>query len=718
MNPNRALLAILLLTCGCADDNRQNVLLVTFDTTRADRLSCYGYFEPSSPNVDQLAEEGALFTNSFTTNPITLPSHTSIMTGTYPLYHGVRDNSTYTVRENATTLAEILTDEGYDTAAFVGAFVLDSRFNLDQGFAEYDDRIDESWSKDELDMREFNAFGFPERKAGPVTKGVLDWLRRPRSAPFFLWVHYFDPHQPVNPPEPHRSIFSETYVAEIAYADEQLGQILGELKNQGEYDRTLIVMTSDHGEGLLDHGEPTHSLLIFDTTMRVPLVVRAPDVPAGQRLDQVVSGVDIMPSVLDLLGLEIPDEVQGESFAPVMLGRGGGMEDRAIYMESFVGALQCNWGALRGLRTSTEKLIHGPKPLLYAVGDDPAEIYNLAGREPERLERMTADLERYIARWAVPEAADAISTPDEEVVRKLAALGYIGGGGGARGMTDSLSDVEGKTDPYESRSLFDRISVAREDLRVGKALEGVRGLNRVLHTDPGNPAALTTLGKAYFLELGRMDLARENLELSLESDPYQEEAHHYLSRILRGQGDLEGARRHAEAILEFQPHSVRAFYELAAAAEAQGDLPGSREYLERLLAIDSTHVYGLVAFGASHVAREELDEAEPYFKRAVDFAPDNPLVLYNVGIWHWLGGNVDEARLTLERVVRIAPAHLDGLYALGRLLYEQDDALGAREYLLRARALGPPGDLRQEIDERLRNIEAFVSGQGTGRDSP
>jgi arylsulfatase A-like enzyme/Tfp pilus assembly protein PilF len=714
----RALLAGCLAVCGCGGGGRQNVLLVTFDTTRADRLSCYGYFEPTTPNIDRLAEEGVLFSNAFTTNPITLPSHTSIMTGTYPLYHGVRDNSTYTVREDATTLAEVLAAEGFATAAFVGAFVLDSRFNLDQGFAEYDDRIDESWSKDELDQRRQNAFGFPERKAGPVTKPVLDWLRRPRSDPFFLWVHYFDPHQPVNPPEPHSSVFSDRYAAEIAYADEQLGQILEELRKQKEYDRTLIIVTADHGEGLLDHGEPTHSLLIFDTTMRVPLVVRGPGVPAGQKTERLTSGVDLMPSILELLGVAIPPEVQGESFVSSLRGRNRGDEDRAIYLESLVGALQCNWGALRGLRTSTEKLIHGPVPALYAVAEDPGEVYNLAGREPERLQRMTSELQRRITNWAAAEASDAIAAPDEEVLKKLAALGYISGGGGARRVTTSLSDAEGKTDPYGNRSLFDQISVAREDLRVGRLQEGIGGLLRVLHGDPENPAALTTLGKAYFLEMGRLDLARDALERSLASDALQEEAHHYLSRILRVQGDLDGARRHAEAILEFQPVAVTAFFELAATCEAQGDAAGSRQNLERLLAIDSTHVYALVALGASWVGEEDLAKAEPYFKRALDLAPDAPHVLYNVGIWHWAAGNVEEARVSLERAVKAAPNHLDALYALGRLLYEQNDAVGAREYLRRAHALEPPGALRAEIEARLRNIDEFVAAQGAPSGGP
>lgn len=320
MNRAHVLLALVLLLCGCGGEDRMNVLLVTFDTTRADRLGCYGYSEPTSPNIDELAAAGALFTDAICTNPITLPSHTSIMTGTYPIFHGVRDNSTFVVRDSVVTLAEVFAREGYQTAAITASFVLDSRFNLDQGFADYNDRVAEGWSKDEIEIRAANAFGFAERKANLVTTAAIDWLRKPRSKPFFLWLHYFDPHQPVNPPEPHHSRFSEPYAGEIAYMDEQFGHVLTELKSRGEFEHTLIVLVADHGEGQMDHSEPTHSLLIFDSTMRVPLIFHMPGAPAGLVLDELASGIDVMPTILDLLELEIPADVQGYSLAPLIRG--------------------------------------------------------------------------------------------------------------------------------------------------------------------------------------------------------------------------------------------------------------------------------------------------------------------------------------------------------------------------------------------------------------
>jgi arylsulfatase A-like enzyme/tetratricopeptide (TPR) repeat protein len=703
----RVLLAALLLVCGCARENQVNVLLITIDTARADRFSCYGYPEPSSPNIDQLAAEGALFTQTFCTNPITLPSHTSIMTGTYPIFHGVRDNSIYVVRDEVTTLAEVLGDAGYDTGAVIGAFVLDSRFNLDQGFATYEDRLAEGWSKDEMAMRAANAFGFAERKANLVTVAALKWLRQPRSKPFFLWLHYFDPHQPVNPPEPHHSRFSEPYVGEIGYTDEQLSSVLDELKRQGEYDRTMIVVTSDHGEGLMEHGEPTHSLLLFDSVMRVPLIFRVPGEPAGLQVDQLSGTVDIMPTILDLLELEIPADVQGRSLAALVRGDAVTSAPRSLYMESLVATLQCGWGTLRALRTSDEKLIHGPKPRFYRVDEDPGEIHDLAARDPDAVERLTADLDRAMKRWTSEEATSSQSSPDEETLRKLATLGYISRAShGLSGISSSLDDVQGMDDPHEMRWLFDVIGVATENLRTGYELEGIRQLQQVLTADPDNPSALTCLGKAYMLLGTQPNLARDYFERSLAVDPDQEEALYFMCRIHRAAGELDEAQRCAERILEFQPLALAALQEMASILETRGDPVRAREYLHKLIDVDESNVGALLALGLSHGRQKEHEEAGVYIKRALDLEPENAMVLYNVGVWHLQGGDIEEAIATLSRTVLINPMHPDAYFVLGRLLYEQNETERAREALIKARGLARRGDRQQMIDDMLQHIDS------------
>ncbi|MCK5378164.1 MAG: sulfatase, partial [Acidobacteria bacterium] len=450
---DRTFLSAVALTVGlsaCGADP-PNVVLITIDTTRADHVGCFGYSEPTTPNIDRLAEEGVLFTKAFTTNPVTLPAHTSILTGTYPLFHGVRDNSTYVVNDEVTTLAEILKERGYRTAAFVGAFVLDGIFNLDQGFDTYDDDVGRDWAKDEIERRAANAFGFDERKANLVTHSAQAWLKTRPSGPFFLWAHYFDPHQPLNPPDPHRSRFTDPYDAEIAFVDEQLGELLRSLRVDGSYDNTVIVVVADHGEGLMDHGEPTHSLFIFDSTMHVPLVIKPVAPSALSVVDGLVSTVDIVPTILEMVGAEVPDSVQGRSLMPAMAGDPI-PEDRSVYMESLTARLACGWGELRGLRNLSEKLIYGPKPRLYNVDEDPGEVFDLAQSDADGVQRVTGELEEAIALWRSPDSSRAVAGADPETLERLRALGYVTGAAAqAASVTEDLEDVIGMVDPHEKR---------------------------------------------------------------------------------------------------------------------------------------------------------------------------------------------------------------------------------------------------------------------------
>lgn len=704
-----SLVASLIVAAACAPRQPWNVLLVTLDTTRADHLSCYGYPEPTTPVIDRLASEGLLFTRVFTTNPITLPAHTSLMTGTYPIFHGVRDNSTFVVREDLDTLAETLAGRGYETGAVVGAFVLDRRFNLDQGFGTYDDQVGEGWSLDEMQERDANAFGFAERKANLVTAAGLRWLAaRNASKPFLLWLHYFDPHQPVNPPEPHHSAFPVRYDAEIAFADEQLGKILDELKRRGDYDRTLIVVAADHGEGLFDHGEPTHSLLIYDSTMHVPLVMRVPGGPRGQRLDVLASLVDVFPTVADLLGVPVPGQVQGHSLAPWIRDPSRKSdEDREVYMESLVGALDFGWGPLRGLRTAREKLIHGPKPRLFRVTEDPEEVFDRAAEDPAAVARLTDRLARALHRWNAPETTPAARAQlNAEESAKIAALGYLTGGRRFLGRTggDTLEDVAGKDDPFERRRLFDLGGIATENLRMGKIEEGLRQLRELLALDPKNPTASTYLGKAYLLELGRPEEAFEFFRQAVEIDPAQEEAHYFLARLLASRGDLEGARGHAEQILAFQPQSLPALIELGWISASLGQLEEARGYLRRALEVDPSNVGALVALGSSFARHGQHDEAAPYFKRALDLEPGSPRVLYNVGIWYLQGGDEARAEDVLGRAYQADPRNPDTLFVLGRLLAARGESEKARGLLEQARRLATSKERRDEIDALLLGL--------------
>jgi len=697
-------LACLALAIACGSERRPDVLLVTIDTTRADHLGCYGHAEPTTPNIDRFADEAVLFSRAFATNPITLPSHASILTGTYPLFHGVRNNTTYVLDEGMTTLAEILGAESFTTSACIGSFVLDAQFNLDQGFDIYDDRIEQGWARDELERRAHNAFGFSERKANMVTRAALDQLDRLTADPFFMWVHYFDPHEPLDPPEPHHSRFADPYEGEIAFVDEQVGVLLDTLRKIGRYDNTIIVVVADHGEGRMDHGEPTHSLLIFDSTMHVPLIIKAPGSPGGIRVDDLASTVDIVPTVLDLLDLPIPGEVQGHSLVPSFSGPSI-PQDRGVYMESLMAKLSCGWGELRGLRTADEKLIHGPVPRYYRVGDDPGEIYDLALQQPAAIERLEARLSDAMQGWARSDADRSISMVDAETAARLAAMGYlVGSVGASREVDDTLDDVSGMSDPHEKNLLFDLFSSGLEDIRQERYLEGIRQLEGVVAADPGFKDAIKNLAIAYMIHARQPDRAREFFERAIAIDFYQEDAHYFLGKIYLEQGDLVRAREHFETILEFRPMTAPAVFALGSIYASEGDQDRARELYEAALTISPRHHQSLVALGSYHARRKEHDLAGDYFLRAREVAPAHPETLYNTAIWYLQEGDTSNAMAFLERTIEVSPSDPDAHYVLGTLYLEAGRSDEARLALTTARGRATNPARVAEIDRLLAQI--------------
>jgi arylsulfatase A-like enzyme/Flp pilus assembly protein TadD len=697
-------LAALALAGACRGRGRPDVVLITLDTTRADHLGSYGYPHPTTPNLDALAAEAAVFTRAFTTNPITLPAHSSLMTGTYPMFHGVRDNGTYVLRGDVTTLAEVLSSRGYETAAFVGAFVLDSQFGLDQGFALYDDDVGRDWSQDELAARTARAFGFAERRANLVTSAAARWVEGPRRGPFFAWLHYFDPHQAVNPPEPHRSRFVDGYDGEIAFADEQIGQFLATLKKRGTYDDTLIVVTADHGEGLMEHSEPSHSLLVFDSTMHVPLIVKLPGEKSGRRVDGLASLVDVAPTILAALGVAIPRDVQGQSLLPWIRGTTPDPR-RMVYMESLLPRLVCGWGELRVIRTAAEKLIWGPAPRLYRVAEDPGEVYDLAAREPATVERLKVQLEGALRTWTRPASEGSVSAPDAETVRKLAALGYVAGSAEAsRGIQESLAGLEGRVDPHDKQRLFNLWTTALDDLRTNQAFEAIRKLETVVGQDPGNTSALTSLATVYLHHARRPARAQELYEKSLSIDPYQEEARYYLARIQLARGDAAAAAEHCRVILKVEPRSVPGYSCMGLALQALGRTDEARIHLEMGLEVDPDSVTLLMALGALEGRDGRHAQAGRHLLRAQELQPNHPVVLYDLAIWYLQGGDRKAALSRLRRVVAARPEDADALYVLGKILFEEGEEAQARASLELASRLARNPERRAAIDEMLERL--------------
>ncbi|MHC4773857.1 MAG: sulfatase, partial [Planctomycetota bacterium] len=395
----------------------KNLLLITLDTLRADRLGCYGYDLAETPVIDRLADEGVRFAHAVSAVPMTLPAHCTIMTGLYPPTHGVRDNGLFRLAGEHATLAELLQQHDYETAAFLAAFVLDARYGLDQGFNHYDD---------DLTLRHRlptpTAPHNPQRPADAVVDAALAWLNAHDAGeadrPYFLWVHLFDPHLPYTPPEPFRSRYADRpYDGEVAFVDEQVGRLIATVEALGLADRTVTVLVGDHGEGLGDHGEDTHRHLVYESTMRVPLIIHAPGIVSpGLVIDEAAVGiVDLMPTILDLLGLDAVESCDGRS------ALAGGLDpERVLYIETLSPQLNDGWAPLYGLRRVADKYIDAPGPEYYDLTADPAELNNLWPEGPEAARGLAARLEDMLA--AFPSASDAASvTPSPEEIRQLEA---------------------------------------------------------------------------------------------------------------------------------------------------------------------------------------------------------------------------------------------------------------------------------------------------------
>ncbi|HXV65431.1 MAG TPA: sulfatase, partial [Vicinamibacteria bacterium] len=392
--------AITLLSAGlsfqCCNSNpsvpdgRSNVVLVTVDTLRADKLGAYGG-DVATPHIDRVASAGVLFENTSTVSPLTLPAHASILTGTYPMRHGVRDNGGYYLPSDSVTLAEVLREKGYATGAFVGAFVLDSRWGLDQGFDRYYDDFDFSQFEDV-------SLGSVQRPGNVVLDEALRFMEQVESPPFFTWIHLYDPHTPYNPPEPHRARYAGNpwglYDGEVAFVDDLIGRLADWLERKSLAKNTILIILGDHGEALEDHGEIEHGFFIYDATMKVPFIVAGPNVRnRGRRVSAQVRSIDLMPTVLDWLEIPVPASAEGVSLRPLVDGDVDTLE-LVAYGESYYPRGHYGWSELRSLRTDAFHFIQAPRPELYDLRNDPAERKNLAPERPNDVTTFSEQLER------------------------------------------------------------------------------------------------------------------------------------------------------------------------------------------------------------------------------------------------------------------------------------------------------------------------------------
>jgi arylsulfatase A-like enzyme/Flp pilus assembly protein TadD len=636
-----------------------NIVLITIDTLRSDRVSSYGSQRVDTPNIDRFAEEGVLFENAASTVPFTLPAHSSILTGMYPPGHGVRENVGYTLAESFPTLAELLSRQGWDTAGFVSAFVLDRRWGIARGFDHYFDDFD-------LDAMESPNLSSVQRSGDVTIAEAVRWLdQRQQDSPFFLWLHLYDPHDPYTPPEPYKSMHpNRPYDGEVAYTDSLIGEFRRALEDRDLLDTSLVILTSDHGEGLGDHGEAYHGFFLYDSTVHVALIVRPPSNALGGRtVAAAVSHVDLLPTVLEAVSLEIPQSVHGRSLLPLINGEGG-TEDRAVYSESLYPLFHYGWSPLRAIRTDVYKLISAPRPEVFDVRADPGEAHDLSTAQPDvldelegRLEELRAEIER--------ESPGTGAAPDldEQTLAQLQALGYAAGQGGV-----SLEEEADKprADPKDKIGIHRTIMQAQSLMRSDeKAAEET--LLSALEEDPEILDAHQMLGQLAATQ-NRYQEALEHFRKALALEPDHKNSLMGMASSYRALGRVDEALVGFHRLLELSGNDTRASLAIADIEVGRGRLDEAATVLEE--AAETTEVPSLIhnKLGEVRVEQGREEEAAVLFSQAIEENEEFPAPHFNLAVIEEERGNLQAAMTHYEKAIELAPKYHEAQFNLGRLV--------------------------------------------------
>ena len=652
---------------------KANILLITIDTLRPDRLSCYSQKYLQTKNIDSLAKAGVLFERAFAHNPLTLPSHVNILLGVTPLFHGVSENAPSVVADDFLTLAEFLKAKGYQTAAFIGAFPLDSRFGLNQGFDLYDEAYP---------ARSGSPLVYPERRAEKVIESAMAWWSKvDKSKRWFVWIHLWDPHAPYWPPEPYASRYkNDPYTGEVAYVDEQIGKLLSFLKANNWTKDTLIVLTGDHGEALGEHGEMTHGYFAYNSTLWIPLIISGPKIKPG-RITAYAAHIDIFPTICDYLGLSPPPHLQGLSLIPLIEGKKP--KERAIYFESLEPHLSRGWAPIRGFIEKGKKFIESPIPELYDLEKDFNEANNLAPQED--LQPFFSRLNQLKEQLTSPLRAKSQTVLTREVKEKLRSLGYLASAPSPPkekyGPEDDLKNLlvyEQKIDQAIfleeqgkiAESLYLLHEVIRQRRDFGKAYERLAHLYRRqgleeealkimeegYKANPNNYVLVSGFG-ILLVQLGKSDRGISILEEALKIYDRDPEVYNHLGIAYWQKGDWQNSLLAYEKAINLDPHDALIFNNLGT--------------LYLTMAVKSG-------------GKEKLLQAEEIFKKAIAMDPSLAAAHNGLGsVYKLLGNRLDEAISCWEKALELKPDYDYPLYNLGLAFLEKGEKARALDYFLR-----------------------------------
>jgi choline-sulfatase len=603
----------------------RHLVIITIDTLRADRLGAYGSRTVETPHLDALARDGAMALDASVQVPLTRPSHVTLMTGLYPAEHAIRDNVSPALAPEVPTLAERLKASGFQTAAFVSSVVLSRQSGLARGFDDYSD----AFEVEADDARFLNTI---QRRGDAPTAEAVAWMEGHRAGRMFVWLHLYDPHDPYEPPAPYAARYAGSpYDGEVAWSDELVGRVDVALARLGLAGETLLVVTSDHGEGLGDHGEAVHGYFVYESTLAVPLLLRGPGIPAGTRIPVTVRAVDLMPTLLDMFGLARAGErSSGRSLAAAL--RGGRMPpEEPTYAESLTPLLHFGWSDLRSLREGRFKYIQAPRPELYDLRADPQEKNDLARADPAKAAALRSALAARLAteRVAARSTVAAAAVPPD-LLEKLGALGYVGAGSDATGP-QSGADPKDKLEDYKAVNTLMR-----------------EGLTALRENDPARAAA--------------------RLRALLDRGISSFEVHYYLARALLRQKQPRAAAPHFQEALRRLPAYGAAYVGLAACHLAMGDPGRALAVLREGETKAPRDARILVAEAGLLRTVEKPREALATYERALALSPRDALLHATVGEMYRDAGDPSRATAALREAVRLDPASAAYWNSLGMVL--------------------------------------------------
>ena len=663
------------------------VLLITIDTLRADHLGCYGYRSGATPAIDALAKQSVQFEHAFTAVPLTLPSHAALLTGTFPFYNGVRDQPGFRLPDDIPTLAEYFARAGYATAAVLGSPVLAQRFGLGRGFDDYDDRFGASTEEQEG--------GLPnvKRPADTVVKLALAWLEgRTKGKPFFLWLHFYDPHLPYRAPEPFRSRFAQhPYDGEIAYTDAALAKLFAALRRRGWFDSSVIVLTADHGEGLGEHGESTHGYFLYNSTLRVPLLVKPASSSRAANLQTPVSLVDLAPTLLRLVGIPVPSSFQGTDLGGSVVS-GREPPPHPVYAEALYPLLHLGWNPLRALVLpkpasnggwEAAKYIQAPQPELYELPNDPGETRNQYSTHQAEAAAEREQLETLVRTRAPSKPAAARAPVSADTAELFASLGYVG-----QVESAGAAFTTSRRDPKDGVAEHEQLLRAAHAFQIHQYDAAERLLGEVLEKDPQQPLALDYLGTAQFVR-GDLEKARTTYLRLLQAAPYYPTAYSELAHTEARLGHRPEAEKLYRRALEIDPSNPRPARELGLLLLDEGQVGPAEDMLQQALRLDPTDIFALNALGEAEARQEHYPQAAELLQRALEGAPKSVPVRLNLGFVDLQLQRFADVQHLMKETIQLDSRQPQAYALLGAARLQSGDSAGARDAFQHALALDP-----------------------------